>query len=336
MSVLPTAAELGQPAALNQNSDLFEVQQIPGKGKGLVALRDMPKGTRILRESPLFTVRSMPRADLNKAMTSKLGALSKEQQRQFLSLHNNFPGQHALAGIVKTNALPCGSGSSTGGIYLTICLINHSCLPNAHNNWNEEFEVETIHAVKPISAGEEITIDYTDCGPSHIRRLKLRESFGFDCQCPACSQPPKELEASDARRVQMERLDESIGNPMRMQSRPSASLADCRSLLQLSKEEYGEPLASPAARLYYDAFQISAVHGDRSRAAAFAEKAYKERVVCEGEDSPSTQHMKRFMENPASHSSFGAYSSKWKGSSKFSPSSLSETEFEAWLWRRAN
>ncbi|KAI2602273.1 hypothetical protein GGR54DRAFT_529089 [Hypoxylon sp. NC1633] len=119
-----------------------------------------------------------------------------------------------------------------------------------------------------------------------------------------------ELEASDARRLRMQALDGSIGDPMRMLTRPGASLADCRSLLRLSKEEYGDELASSAARLYYDAFQISASHSDRARASVFAERAYKARVICEGEDSPSTQRMKRFMEDPTSHKTFGAYSSK--------------------------
>ncbi|KAI2623100.1 SET domain-containing protein [Hypoxylon sp. NC1633] len=337
-ALLPTTAELGRQATSDQNPDLFEVQQIPGKGRSLIALRDIAKGTRILHERPLFKIKSLPRTEMNKAVVEKLKSLSKEQQRQFLSLHNNFPGQHAFAGIIKTNALPCGCDSRTGGIYLTICLINHSCLPNAHNNWNgnEEYGVETIHAIKPIKAGEEITIDYSLAGPSSTRQPHLRKNFGFDCQCTVCSLPQHELESSDARRQRIQDLDDSIGDPMRMRTRPGASLADCRSLLQLSKEEYGDELASSAARLYYDAFLISVSHSDRARASVFAERAYKARVICEGEDSPSTQRMKRFMEDPTSHTRFGAYSSKWKGSDKFSPSSLNETEFDAWLWRRAD
>ncbi|KAI1773180.1 hypothetical protein F4818DRAFT_423497 [Hypoxylon cercidicola] len=332
----PTLAEPGQEAAPNLRSDLFEVQQIPVKGRGLIALRDIAKGTRIIRESPLLIVRSMPQPALEGSLAAKLKALSKEQQRQFLSLHNNHPGQYAFSGIVKTNALPCGSGSSTGGVYPTICLINHSCLPNAHNNWNEEYEMETIHAIRPIQAGEEITIDYSKRGPSHARQQQLSKSFGFDCQCTVCNLPRQELKSSDARRLQLQHLDEKIGDPTQMMSRPGASLADCRSLVKLLEEEYGEAPAPDTARLYYDAFQISGAHSDRARASAFAERAYRARIICEGEDSPLTQRMKRFMENPASHRSFGCYSKKWRGSDKFSPSSLSATEFEAWLWRRAN
>ncbi|KAI1134487.1 SET domain-containing protein [Hypoxylon sp. FL0543] len=330
-----TTAEQGQQAAPSLRPDLFEVQQIPGKGRGLVALSDIAKGTRIISESPLFTTANMAPPNLQEAVASKLKALSKEQQRQFLSLHNNFPGRNAFAGIFRTNALPCGCDAIAGGIYPTICLINHSCLPNAHNNWNSEHKLETIHAIKPIKAGEEITIDYSRGDPSSVRHEQLREAFGFDCQCTVCSRPQQELKLSDARRREIQSLDDNIGNPTRMLSHPCASLADCRSLLRLSKEEYGETGVVLEMRLYYDAFQISAAHSDRTRASAFAERAYRARVICEGEDSPVTQQMKRFVENPALHSTFGCYSTKWKGSNKFSPSSLSPTEFEAWLWRHA-
>ncbi|KAI1763147.1 SET domain-containing protein [Hypoxylon sp. FL1150] len=332
---ISVAAEPASQVSTSPTSDLFEVQQVPGKGRSLVALCDIAKGTRILCEGPLFTVNNMPSAELDKVLVPKIKALSKEQQRVFLSLHNNFPGKHAFAGIVKTNALPCGCNSVTGGIYPTICLINHSCHPNAHNNWNEELEVETIHAIRPIMAGEEITIDYSEGGPSQVRQLHLRKAFGFDCQCTACTLPQQQLKSSDARRFEIQRLDGSIGDPMRMMSRPGTSLADCRSLLQVLEEEYGEAAVSSTARLYYDAFQISVAHSDRPRASVFAERAYRARVICEGEDSPLTQRMKRCMDNPASHKSFGCYSKKWKGSDKFSPFSLGGDELEAWLWRRA-
>ncbi|OTA68802.1 hypothetical protein K449DRAFT_344677, partial [Hypoxylon sp. EC38] len=140
-------------AHISSHTDLIEVRQIPGKGRGLIAVCDIAKGARIVCESPLFLIKSMERTKLDKVLGAKLKDLAKEQQRQFLSLHNNFPGKHAFAGIVKTNALPCGCDSTIGGIYPTICLINHSCLPNAHSNWNSEDEVETIHAIQSIKTG---------------------------------------------------------------------------------------------------------------------------------------------------------------------------------------
>ena len=137
------------------NLPLFSIQPVLGKGKGLVARFNVEKGKRILSEKPLFITSnwsSMSQMESN--LAAKLKALSKTEQRQFLSLHNNFPGKHPFSGIVRTNALPCGPDSEIGGVYPTICLINHSCLPNAHNSWNIDTECETIHAIRFIKEGK--------------------------------------------------------------------------------------------------------------------------------------------------------------------------------------
>ena len=90
------------------------------------------------------------------SIATKLKALSKTEQRQFLSLHNNFPGKYPLSGIAKTNALPCGPGFMIGGVYPTICIINHSYLPSAHNDWNSDAKWETIHTIRHIKSGERL------------------------------------------------------------------------------------------------------------------------------------------------------------------------------------
>ena len=114
---------------------LFEIQIVLGKGKGLVARFNIAKGTRILYEKPLFTTSNLsPISRMESTIATKLKALSKTQQRQFLLLHNNFPGKHLFSGVVKTNALPYSPSSVISGIYPNIYLINHSCLPNTHNN----------------------------------------------------------------------------------------------------------------------------------------------------------------------------------------------------------
>jgi hypothetical protein len=324
---------LGTDPISELNLQLFSVQPVPDKGKGLVAFFNIGKGKRILSEKPLFTTSNWSSMSLMKSgIAAKLKALSKTEQRQFLSLHNNFPGKHPFSGIVKTNALPCGPESPIGGVYPTICLINHSCLPNAHNSWNSDTKCETIHAISFIKQGEEITISYDKGGSSSSRRAYLKNAFGFDCNCSLCILPPADLQASDARRRQIQLLDNAIGDPERMMEKPDESLADCHSLLQILDEEYKGSAGALISRLYYDAFQISISHGDQARASAFAERGYKSRVICEGEDSPETRRIKSLKENPAGHSSFGA-SNRWKTSKGSIPKGLDNSRFEAWLWR---
>jgi hypothetical protein len=312
---------------------LFSVQPVQDKGKGLVACVNIDKGKRILSEKPLFTTSNWSSMSLMESgIAAKLKALSKTEQRQCLSLHNNFPGKHPFSGIVKTNALPCGPDSMIGGVYPTICLINHSCLPNAHNSWNSDTDYETIHAIRFIKEGEKITISYDKGGSSSSRRAYLKNAFGFDCNCSLCILPPADLQASDARRRQIQLLDNAIGDPERRMKKPEESLADCHSLLQILDEEYKGSAGALIPRLYYDAFQISISHGDQARASAFAERGFKSRVICEGEDSPETQRIKSLKENPAGHGSFGA-SNRWKTSKRSIPTGLDNSGFETWLWR---
>jgi hypothetical protein len=316
------------------NLPLFSIQPVPNKGRGLVARFNIGKGKRIIAAKPLFTTPNLSSISLMESnIVAKLKALSKTEQREFLSLHNNFPGKHPFSGIVKTNSLPCGPDSVIGGIYPTICLINHSCLPGAHNSWNSDSKMETIHAIRFIKAGEEITISYDKGGPSSSRRAHLKSGFGLDCERSLCILPPADLRASDARRRRIQLLDEAIGDPERVMNRPEDCLADCHSLLQVLEEEYNGSAGVLNARLYYDAFQICITHGDQARASAFAERGFRSRVVCEGEDSPEARQIKSLMENPAGHRSFGA-SKRWKTAKGLVPKGLDTDDFEKWLWRQ--
>ncbi|CEI41784.1 hypothetical protein FVEN_g3769 [Fusarium venenatum] len=314
---------------------LCEVQSIPGKGKGLVALRQITMGTRILIERPILQTNNTPPALLEPIIARKLKALTKEKQRQFLSLHNNIPGKYPFSGIMITNALPCGSGVNGGGaVYPTISFINHGCLANTHHSWNETLGQETVHATRDIALGEEITIFYDDVGPSAIRKPWLKENFGFDCNCSVCLLPPAELEKSDKRRERIQQLDNRIGDPVCMMSRPNVSLDNCRSLLQILEEEFVNGTTALVAKAYYDAFKIAIVHGDVARGAVFAERAYQVRLLCEGGDSPETQRLQSLAENPKVCRIFGVYSMRWKTEKGKVPSELKGDEFENWLWRQ--
>ncbi|KAF1837749.1 SET domain-containing protein [Decorospora gaudefroyi] len=308
---------------------LYEIRSIPGKGKGLVARFNISKGARIIVEKPLFTI-TPAAASIESNVIAKVRALSKDQQRQFLSLHNNFQGKSIFGGICKTNALPCGVDAIVGGVYPTICLINHCCVPNAHHSWNSKTNSETVHALRYIQAGEEIMIAYDYDKASAPRRANLKNSFGFDCSCRLCSLPRSELQKSDERRLRIKQLDEAIGDSSRVMNTPV--LADCQEMLRLLDEEYDGGSSPPDARLYYDAFQIAITHSDQARASVFGERMYKARVVCEGEDSPATVCAKNFMQHPAQHLNFGA-SKRWRTTKTAVPKGLNGEQFEKWLWR---
>jgi hypothetical protein len=90
-------------------SKLYILTPLPGKGQGLIAVQDISRGTRILSEKPLFRIPSFGSGQpaIEKTIERKLNLLSQDDQRTFLSLHNNTPGgSYPLAGVAKTNALP--------------------------------------------------------------------------------------------------------------------------------------------------------------------------------------------------------------------------------------
>jgi len=319
----------------NRTSKLYIITPLPGKGQGLIAVQDISKGTRILSDKPLFRVERFGSATpvaLEKAIVNKLDLLSQADRGKFLFLHNNRPdASYPLTGIVKTNALPLGTNASEGGLFPEASRINHACVPNCQHTWNDNIGEETIHAVKRISKGEEITISYADIGTFESRRRHLKKSFGFDCTCELCSLPEVAREISDNRQSEIKRLDELLGDGSRLLFNPGRCLEDVYALLALLEAENITDASLP--RAYYDAFQIAIAHGDQARAKVFAQRAYESRLCCEGEDSPLTIRMKSLVVRPAEHRLFGT-STSWKLSEKMVPKTLEGEKFEAWLWRR--
>jgi hypothetical protein len=117
-------------------------------------------------------------------------------------------------------------------------------------------------------------------------------------------------------------------------SRPSASILNCRSLLQVLKEEFGEDTSILVDRANYDAFQVAIVHGDVARGAVSAERAYQIILSYKGGDSSDTKRMQQLAENPKIHLSFGAPPMRWTTKKGQVPRELRGGEFENWLRRQ--
>jgi SET domain-containing protein len=183
-------------------NSIYALQDVPGKGKGLVAREKISKGTRILSKEAVVTVsESVGSKRLRTSICKQVEALSENQQRDFLSMHNIHPYRNAAEqylGIFRTNSLPAEAVGDKGAIFLEACRINHACDNNAQKNWNEKIKRHTVHALRDINKGEEITITYL--GPLKNRKARqkaLQERFGFTCLCRLCSLPPEQSQESD-------------------------------------------------------------------------------------------------------------------------------------------
>src|ERR1700733_8182118 len=192
---------------------LYTIQEIPGKGHGLVAATTIIKGTRILSESPLFRVPrgGNSKTHLRDSISKKVAVLREEQRQAFLSLHDSFEDEDGPElGRVRTNALPLRSDATTGGIFLDSSRINHSCNANAQNTWNENLQKLTIHTIRDIAKGDEITIFYLTARRNRSARLHtLQTNFRFTCSCSLCSLPLDQRKTSDERWDEIQRLDSS-------------------------------------------------------------------------------------------------------------------------------
>lgn len=184
-----------------------------------------------------------------------------------------------------------------------------------------------VHAVRDIRGGEEITLSYVPGGPSSNRQEILKGHFGFDCGCELCSSPPQERKRSDRNFEEAQKLDEAIGDSKRVKNMPDLVLAECHTLLKLYEEEKVMDLRLP--RLYYDAFQICAMHSDQARASVFAQRARELRLICEGEESVEAENLERLAKDPKRFENFGL-TLKWRSDLK----GLQSTVDEDWLWRK--
>ncbi|CCU82135.1 unnamed protein product [Blumeria hordei] len=316
---------------------LCAVQEIPGKGLGLVARQAIAAGTIILKESPLITTASITSLSPTRTefeLSAALAALPPEKRQAYHSLHNNHAETdpaHPLAGIVRSNLYPLGVDASIGGIFQTISRINHSCRPNAVQYWNTVHSCETIYCVSPIQAGQEVTVSYHLGGPSTMRQRVLQENFGFQCRCELCLLPAPQLAISDKRLQRALELDNLIGNAERCTNEPSIVMAACAELFEIFELE--QIRDGRLSRLFYDAFQLCNMHSDLARAKTFAEYFCEAKTIAEGPDSTSVIEMSAVSQNPQSHPSFGG-SIRWRSRLSDQPKGLSQHEFQRWLWTR--
>ncbi|KAJ9155130.1 SET domain protein [Pleurostoma richardsiae] len=129
-----------------------------------------------------------------------------------LSTHSGASGHYQrIEKILATNSfdidLPDEKAESLYVVFPEISRFNHDCRPNADYYFDLETLSQHIHAIRPIAAGEEISITYIDPVMSRSRRRqKLHSIWGFQCSCSQCTQPDAMTDASDSRVRQIRSL----------------------------------------------------------------------------------------------------------------------------------
>lgn len=320
---------------------LYAIRDVPGKGKGLVAIEEIPEGTRILCEEPIVTV---PQGEtdipcLRATVARQVDALEPSLRQAFLSMRNIHPHENSVEqlywGIIQTNALPVENGEIACTIFLEACRISHACDRNAQKSWNDNIKKHTVHALRTIKKGEEITIYYLGLDKSRDSRMKsLKDKFGFVCSCRLCSLSPEQSRESDRRLDRIYQLDGLISQGFAL----GVFLSSPLQVLRLVDEQirlYNEqgPNDTGLPRAFFDAARVTIANGDLARGRIFAERAVSGWRRNGGSDSQEVLQFGRLAYYPSTFEMYGA-STKWKTAIEEVPRGLEQDAFEDWLWTR--
>ena len=270
------------------------------KGRGLFAVVDIPRGTRLLTEDPLVTVKPPPivpgRGFQLSAMLAPVEeafhSLTAQQQDEYLTCHEVRFGDEgrdedaaaamektqtsttAVSGgrllrIMRSNAYNTQDGRV--GLYPNVALINHDCRPNVLNTdlKGRVYEVggglqRVIVATRDIQAGEEIVTTYVPLlADTAARRARLSQ-YGFVCNCASCRSSH-----DDEERVRMKQIldDASAAAQQGSKDRARQHAARAVVLAQYIRDNGFADYGAQTSRL---AAELSVRTGDMETAATWA------------------------------------------------------------------
>ncbi|GKT92972.1 SET domain-containing protein 5 [Colletotrichum tofieldiae] len=251
---------------LRSDDGLWEVRASPGKGLGVFALHRIPAGTRIIDESPLFTIdpgrlvrgQGFAFAAIAAAVDEAFAALNATARAAFLSCpEHRDPDDEAEAAwsrealVFRTNGFTMAGG--TVGIFPRIAKLNHSCRPNA--------------------------------GTASRRG---RAEVGFTCDCAACT-----ARDDDKQRAEMKRLLGVIETELGSDDFGGDVLPDAEKLVRLV-EEVG--LADYLGKAYKYAAYAASRSGKFGAARRWAKKELAMHEIADAE-SRYARETRAFLES---------------------------------------
>ncbi|GAB1317486.1 SET domain-containing protein 5 [Madurella fahalii] len=196
----------------------YEVRDLPGRGKGLVAKGEFAKHEIIMIGFPVFVVRmdflnadSYTQRQKRLMMETGINQLPPEQKKAIMALAKSTGGEPILD-VIRTN----GFGIEIEGVqHLALFIdgsrVNHNCRPNAFWRYvNSNMAMEVV-ALRDIPAGEEIAHSYAPLGYTFEERKAVLQAWGFRCRCALCSAAPAERHLSDSRRERLLELHRTLG-----------------------------------------------------------------------------------------------------------------------------
>ncbi|KAF5362840.1 hypothetical protein D9758_007114 [Tetrapyrgos nigripes] len=294
-----------------RDASIFTVQDLRGKGKGMIAIRDIKQGELIIRERPLFVVPPQISVSPTTLIAQNLQRLSPAGYESFFNLsyvhlpENVDPdvdiNEVALA-IFQTNAVSAGNDV---GIFPRMARLNHGC-SSAFNSvymWREKEGVLAVHALKDIKKGEELLTTYTNMKrPRNQRRQYLQQQYGFYCTCSVCSLPDAESNASDHRLSSMSDLYTKFSSWNSRSIDGLEAIDVVQAIWDLGNQE---GYWSERGQLAADAAFVAAAHEDAVATKEWSRLAAEWFGIELGSDSEQVMQMKGFVAQPMGHPAWG-------------------------------
>jgi MYND finger/SET domain len=273
----------------------YEIRSAGEKGLGMFALRDYKANEVIMVERPVLKGRLsfiMAKA-LYPAFLSGLPA-----GPAIAALHpldGSF--EEKMAMNATFNDYECDDTSPD--LTIVMSRINHDCLANAVSREKSEGGIPILQAKRNIRAGEEITRSYTAAMHSQDRKDTLRDTYGFECQCKACT----DISISDELDLMFDlrRAMKDYG----MIGSISMALWAGESLIQL----YGKYKKSSLehSELYFELYHIAITQKRRyQKAVHYVKKAYQSAVESSTNlEEDVVQVIWPYFKNPRRHPHYG-------------------------------
>ncbi|KAJ7233444.1 hypothetical protein C8J57DRAFT_1382004 [Mycena rebaudengoi] len=308
--------ELFSPANEHAGSDPFFLTELPGKGKGYVAARDIRQGELLIKETPLFTIPASASDYLSshfilELIWDKLQNLDPVGREVFFNLSYSrlpeglnpvyHPDEVALA-IFQTNSVTLGEDA---GICPVMARLNHGCSSavNSVYSWRQDEGALVVYALSDIQQGQELLVTYMDTKQSRTERRKhLSEHYGFNCSCSVCSLGPAESKASDERLTTIAKLYGDLAAWGGSSITGSEAIATINEIFKLEEEE---GYWSQRGRLTADATWVAAAHSDALATRQWAELAVKWATIELGAGSEAVKEVEESVTHPERHRAWG-------------------------------
>jgi len=213
----------------------FCVKNIEGKGNGLVAVRKICFGDKIMKEKPLLVIDNNKSENYDDWCDYVIGQIEelntddlkiyanladnemfkKTSELLYIKFKKNYSEEKLkFLRILRTNGINTDDEGKSTCVYSKFSLLNHSCAPNAMRNIEEKDAVEvTVTAARDILKGEEISIKYFSQELAALNREKRRMkllNWGFKCSCEICNLDGEDLKKNEETREALAAAKEDL------------------------------------------------------------------------------------------------------------------------------